>query len=155
SVAQIGRELGVRYLIEGSIRRAGGRVRIVAQLVDAASGNQIWAERYDGELSDIFDLQDRIAGSVVGAIQPTILGAEIERARPKPPESLVAHDYVLRAFPLPWSLDRAQNETACTLLDQAIAIEPTYPLALSLLAWCHAQRAVYNWTDAPAEARRR
>ena len=154
SVAQIGRELGVRYLIEGSVRRAGGRVRIVAQLVDAASGNQIWAERYDGELSDVFDLQDRIAGSLVGAIQPSILGAEIARARRKRPESLVAHDYVLRAFPLVWSLDQAQNETACALLDQAITIEPTYPLALSLLAWCHAQRAVYNWTAAPDEARR-
>jgi adenylate cyclase len=154
SVAQIGRELGVRYLIEGSVRRAGDRVRIVAQLVDAASGNQIWAERYDGQLADIFDLQDRIAGSVVGAIQPSILGAEIERARRKRPESLLAYDYVLRAFPLVWSLDRAQNEAAVALLGQAIAIDPSYALALSLLAWCHAQRAVYNWTDEPAAARR-
>ncbi|MFO1061751.1 MAG: adenylate/guanylate cyclase domain-containing protein [Dongiaceae bacterium] len=154
SVAQIGRELGVHYLIEGSVRRAGERVRIAAQLVDVASGNQIWAERYDGQLADIFDLQDRIAGSVAGAIQPSILGAEIERARRKRPESLVAYDYVLRAFPLVWSLDRAQNEAAAGLLGRAIAIEPTYPLALSLLAWCHAQRAVYNWSDRPAEARR-
>ncbi len=150
---QIGRELGVHYLIEGSVRAAGSRVRIMAQLIEAGTGNQIWANRYEGVRSDIFDLQDRITESVVGAIQPSILTTEIERARRERPQSLAAYDYVLRAFPLVWSLNKARNEMARALLDSAISIEPTYPLALSLSAWCHAQCAVYNWTDAPDEAR--
>jgi len=153
SAQQIGRELGVRYLIEGSVRKAGERVRITAQLIDAATQNHLWADRYEGALSDIFDLQDRFTESVVGAIQPSILAAEIERARRKRPESLVAHDYVLRAFPMVWSFSEHQNDSAMALLDRAISIEPTYALALSLSAWCHAQRAVYNWTDRLGEAR--
>ncbi|CAN5402698.1 adenylate/guanylate cyclase domain-containing protein [soil metagenome] len=152
-VKQVGRELGVRYVLEGSVRKAGDKVRITGQLIDTATGNHIWANRYDGGLSDIFDLQDRIAESVAGAIQPSILSAEIERSVRKRPESLVAYDYVLRAFPLVWSLQKVHNEEAQTLLDRALLIEPAYPLALSLSAWCHAQRAVYNWTDSPAEAR--
>jgi adenylate cyclase len=150
---QIGRELGVHYLIEGSVRTASGRVRIMAQLVEASTGSQIWANRYEGERTDIFDLQDRITESVVGAIQPSILTTEIDRSRRKRPQNLVAYDYVLRAFPLVWSFNKATNETARTMLDQAISIDPSYPLALSLSAWCHAQCAVYNWTNTPAQAR--
>ena len=146
-VKQVGRELGVRYVLEGSVRKAGDRVRITGQLIDTATGNHVWADRYDGALSSVFDLQDRITESVVGAIQPSILSAEIERSRRKRPENLAAYDHVLRAFPLVWSLDKEENEAARTLLDRALSIEPTYPLALSLLAWCHLQRAVYNWTD--------
>jgi len=153
-IKQVGRELGVRYALEGSVRRAGDKVRITGQLIDTATGNHIWAQRYDGALSDVFDLQDRIAESVVGAIQPSILTAEMERSARKRPESLVAYDYVLRALPLVWSLDRRQNEDAQHLLERALTIEPTYPLALSLAAWCHAQRAVYNWTEALDEERR-
>jgi adenylate cyclase len=153
TVQQIGRELGVHYLIEGSVRMAADRVRIVAQLIEAGTGNQLWASRYEGARSDIFDLQDRITESVVGAIQPSILTTEIERSRRKRPQSLVAYDYVLRAFPLVWSFNKAKNEAARAMLDRAISIDPTYPLALSLSAWCHAQCAVYNWTDAPALAR--
>jgi len=152
-IKQVGRELGVRYALEGSVRRAGDKVRIAGQLIDTATGNHIWAQRYDGALSDVFDLQDRIAESVVGAIQPSILTAEMERSARKRPESLVAYDYVLRALPLVWSLDRRQNEDAQHLLERALSIEPTYPLALSLAAWCHAQRAVYNWTEALDEER--
>ena len=147
-VKQVGRELGVRYLLEGSIRKSGGKIRITGQLIDTATGAHIWADRYDGNLTDVFDLQDQFTESVAGAIQPSILTAEIERSTRKRPESLVAYDYVLRAFPLVWSLNRAQSEEAQTLLEHALAIEPTYPLALSLAAWCHAQHAVYNWTDA-------
>ncbi len=147
SAQQASRELGVRYLIEGSVRRAGNRVRITAQLIDGPSGNHLWADRYDGAMADIFDLQDRIAQSVVGAIQPSLRWAEIERSRRKRPESLAAYDFVLRAYPNVWSLDRAGNAEALRLLDQAIAIEPNYALALSLAAWCHAQQSVYNWTS--------
>ncbi|WFP74932.1 winged helix-turn-helix domain-containing protein [Mesorhizobium sp. WSM4906] len=148
-----GAELGVRYLLTGSVRKAGDHVRLTGQLIDQSSGKTIWANRYDGTMADVFDLQDRLAESVVGAIQPSILSAEIERSRRKRPESLAAYDYVLRAFPLTWSLERAQNEEAGTLLDHAIAIEPDYPLALSLLAWCHLQRAGYRWTETPAASR--
>jgi adenylate cyclase len=150
---QVGRDLGVRYLIEGSVRRVGDRVRITAQLIDAATGNHLWADRYEGGTSDVFDLQDRITENVVGAIQPSILSAEIDRARRKRPESLAAYDYMLRAMPLVWSLEEGQNREATSLLQKALAIDPKYALALSLYAWCRAQLAVYNWTDTPTEAR--
>ena len=103
-------------------------------MIDAESGRQIWADRYEGDLADIFDLQDRITEHVVGAIQPSILSAEVERARRKRPESLDAYDLVLRAFPLVWSLDKNQNEMARSLLNQALAYDANYPFALSLLA---------------------
>lgn len=148
-----GTELGVRYVLTGSVRKAGDHIRLVGQLIDHSSGKAIWANRYDGTMADVFDLQDRFAESVVGAIQPSILTAEIERSQRKRPENLVAYDYVLRAFPLAWTLERAQNEKAQTLLDRAIAIEPDYPLALSLLAWCHLQRVAYHWTETPAASR--
>ena len=152
-VKQVGRELGVRYVLEGSVRRAGERVRIAGQLIDTTSGNHIWADRYDGALSDIFDLQDRVAESVVGAIQPSILTAEMDRSARKRPDSLLAYDYVLRALPLVWSINRTHSEKAQVLLERALSVEPDYPLALSLAAWCHAQRVAYNWTDAIAEER--
>ncbi|WP_192254291.1 winged helix-turn-helix domain-containing tetratricopeptide repeat protein [Mesorhizobium silamurunense] len=152
-VKRAGAELDVRYVLTGSVRKAGDHIRLTGQLIDSASGKTIWADRYDGTMADVFDLQDRLAESVVGAIQPSILSAEIERSRRKRPESLAAYDYVLRAFPLTWSLERAQNEEAGTLLERAIAIEPDYPLALSLLAWCHLQRAGYRWTETPAASR--
>ncbi len=150
---QIGRELGVQYLLEGSWKQSGERVRITAQLIDAATGNPIWADRYDGALSDIFDLQDRITEGVAGAIQPSILSAEIERARRKRPESLLAYDYVLKAFPMVWSVDRVQNKEAQRLLTKSIDLDSSYALALSLLAWCHGQQAVYNWSDEPDRER--
>ena len=99
-VKQVGRELGVRYVLEGSVRKAGDRVRITAQLIDATTGSHIWSDRFDGGIEDIFDLQDRITESVVGAIQPSLLLAEIERTKRKRPESLDAYECVLRAFPL-------------------------------------------------------
>jgi adenylate cyclase len=152
-VQQVSRELGVRYLIEGSVRKAGNRVRITAQLIDASSGNHLWADKYEGAVMDIFDLQDRITASVVGAIQPSVRAAEIERSRRKRPDSLDAYDLVLRAYPNVWSLERAANAEALALLNQATTIEPDYPLALSLSAWCHAQQVVYNWAAESACAR--
>ena len=145
-VKQVSRELGVRYVLEGSFRRDRGRVRITAQLIDATTGNHIWSDRYDGSVEDIFELQDRITESVVGAIQPSILLAEIERTKRKRPESLDAYDYVLRAFPHVWALDETANTMALGYLNRAIEIERDYPLALALSAWCHARRVTYNWT---------
>jgi adenylate cyclase len=152
-VKQVSCELGVRYLLEGSVRKARDRVRIAAQLIDATTGHHIWSDRYDGSSQDIFDLQDRITESVVGAIQPSILLAEIERTKRKRPESMDAYDYVLRALPLVWALDPTANEAALNHLNRAIDIEPDYPLALSLAAWCHARQVGCIWTTVPDETK--
>lgn len=154
NVQQIGRELGVRYVLEGSVRRSGGKVRITAQLVDAATGMHLWAEHYDGIVEDVFDLQDQITASVVGAIQPSIRAAEIERARRKRPESLDAYDLVMRALPYVWSLEYEANREATRLIDKALLLDPSYPLALSLAAWCRGQRVVYNWSTNVLEDKR-
>jgi adenylate cyclase len=146
-IKQVGRELGVRYVLEGSVRKAGNRVRITGQLIEASTGNHIWAERFDGELEDIFDLQDRVTSSVIGAIYPSIRFAEIERSRRKRPQDLNAYDYAMRAMPHVWALEKDESAKALEMLDAAIAIDPKYPLALSLAGWCHAQRSVYNWAD--------
>jgi adenylate cyclase len=152
-VRQVGRELGVRYVLEGSVREAVGRVRIAAQLVDAATGNHIWSDRYNGSIGDIFDLQDRITESVVGTIQPSILLAEINRTKRKRPESLDAYECVLRAFPHFWAFNPTANTMALNHLRRAIAIEPDYSLALSMAASCHAREATYVWTSLPDEAK--
>ena len=152
-VKQVSRELGVRYVLEGSFRRDRGRVRITAQLFDATTGNHIWSDRYDGSVEEIFELQDRITESVVGAIQPSILLAEIERTKRKRPESLDAYHYVLRAFPHVWALDETANAMALGYLNRAIEIERDYPLALALAAWCHARKITYNWTTALEETK--
>ncbi len=154
SVLQIGRELGVRYVLEGSVRRSGKRVRITAQLVDAMTGVHLWAEHYDGVIADVFELQDLITASVVGAIQPSIRTAEIERVRRKRPESLDAYDLVMQALPCVWALDHAANQEATRLLEKALRLDPNYPLALSLAAWCRGQRVVYNWSTNIAEDKR-
>jgi adenylate cyclase len=146
-VQQVGRDLGVRYVLEGSVQRAGSRLRISVQLIDTANGAHVWADRVDGTLEDVFDLQDRITERVAGALQPSIRLAEIERARRKRPQDLGAYDYTMRAMPLVWVLEKSAGEEALELLAQALAIEPEYPLALSLAGWCYAQRSVYNWTD--------
>ncbi|MFL4994308.1 MAG: adenylate/guanylate cyclase domain-containing protein, partial [Microvirga sp.] len=153
-VPQIGRELGARYVLEGSVRRSGERIRITAQLVDAASGVHLWAEHYDGVMADVFDLQDRITTSVVGSIQPSIRAAEIERARRKRPESLDAYDLVMRSLPYVWALEFEANKEATRLIDKALLLDPGYPLALSLAAWCRGQRIVYNWSKNVQEDKR-
>ena len=147
NIVDIGRELGVRYLLEGSVQKAGNRLRITVQLVDAVANAHIWADRVDGTLEDLFDLQDRITERVAGALQPSIRLAEIERARRKRPQDLGAYDYTMRAMPFVWALDTNACENALQLLAQALSIDADYPLALSLAGWCHAQRMVYNWTE--------
>ena len=108
-IRQVGRELGVRYVLEGSVRKSGNRVRITGQLIDAATGAHLWAERYDGVLEDVFDLQDKITAHVVSAIEPTIRRAEIERARRKPAENLGAYDLFLRALPHVYAVRPDEN----------------------------------------------
>jgi hypothetical protein len=134
-VKQIGRELGVRYVLEGSVRKAGNRVRITAQLVEATSANHVWAERYDRELADIFAVQDEITERVVASIEPQLYTAEHFRSQRKPPESLDAWECVIRALSYVVQGKRAQNTEAEALCRRAIAIAPGYAQAHSLLAW--------------------
>jgi adenylate cyclase len=134
-------------VLEGSVQKADGRVRITVQLIDVTSGAHVWADRVDGTLEDVFDLQDRITEQVAGALQPSIRLAEIERARRKRPQDLGAYDYTMRAMPQVWALEKDASATALELLDRALAIDPEYPLALALAGWCYAQGSVYNWTD--------
>ena len=153
NVREIGRELGVAYVLEGSVQRVGARVRITAQLIETAGGMHLWADRYDGSLDDIFDLQDRITEAVAGALQPSIRLAEIERSRRKRPQELGAYDYAMRAMQHAWLLEEDAAARALELLGKALEIDPDYPLALALTAWCWAQRSVYNWVDDAAAAK--
>jgi TolB-like protein len=150
-IRQVGRELGVRYVLEGSVRRAGGRVRIGCQLIEAATGGHVWADRYEGELADIFDLQDRIAESVAGVLEPNLQRAEIARAAAKPTESLGAYDLYLRALPHFYAFTRAGSERASDLLRQAIALDGGYARAQALLGWVHVLRISSGWAT-PEEA---
>jgi TolB-like protein len=137
---QVGRELGVRYVLEGSVRKAEARVRITAQLIDAGTGAHVWAERYEREFEDIFTLQDEIALSVVGAIEPRLLQAEVERARRKRPESLDAYDLVLRAQADVYSGMPERSAKALVLLERALTLDPTYALAHAFAAMCRHNR---------------
>lgn len=136
-VKQVGRELGVRYVLEGSVRKAGGSVRVTGQMIDASTGAHVWAERYDRSSDNIFAIQDEIALSAVGAIAPSVRKAEIERVRRKRPDSLDAYDLVLRAQPDVDSGMPEQVTRALTLLERAIALEPAYALAHGNAAMCH------------------
>jgi adenylate cyclase len=151
----IGKELGVAYLLEGSVQKGGNRLRITVQLIETETGAHVWSSRYDGTMDDIFDLQDRITEQLAGAIQPSIRVAEIERSRRKRPQDLGSYDYTMRAMPHVWVLEKEESAKALELLEKALAIDPDYPLALSLAGWCHAQRSVYNWADDIAEAQAR
>jgi len=136
-VKQVGRELGVRYLLEGSVRKAGDRVRITGQLIDAAIGTHVWAERYDRKFDDIFALQDELTLSVVGAIEPSLRLAEIERVKRKRPDSLDAYDLVLQAQPDVYTRMPAPSTKALALLERALALDSTYALAHAYAAECH------------------
>ena len=147
NVRDIGKELGVAYVIEGSVQKGGNRLRITVQLVETENGAHVWSSRYDGTVDDIFDLQDRITEQLAGAIQPSIRIAEIERSRRKRPQDLGSYDYTMRAMPHVWALEKEEAAKALDLLEKALAVDPDYPLALSLAGWCHAQRSVYNWVE--------
>jgi TolB-like protein len=144
-VRQISRELGVRYVLEGSVRKAGNRLRITGQLIDGASGAHLWADRFDGLLEDVFDLQDRITENVVGAIEPTLRKAEIERSRKMRPENLDAYDLYLRALPHVYAMQPADNAQGLALLHKAIDLDSDYAPALSYAAWCYEQRLTRGW----------
>jgi len=146
-VKQVGRELGVRYVLEGSVRRAANRVRITGQLVDTGTGASLWAERFESTLDDLFDLQDEMATSTVGALAPQLERAEIERARHKPTESLDAYDYYLRGM---WSfrqMSRAAVDEALSLFYQAVERDPDFAAAYAMAAWCYSLRKINRWTS--------
>ena len=146
-VRQVGRELGVRYVLEGSVRKAGSRVRISGQLVEAATGAHLWADRFEGTLEDVFDLQDRVAGSVVAAIEPNLWSAEILRAQRKPTENLQAYDLMLRAIPHLGTRSRESLTEAGRLLRRALGIDPDYALAMGRLAVCYWIMVGQTWVD--------
>ena len=148
-VKQVGRELGVRYVLEGSVRKAAARVRITSQLIDAISGAHLWADRIDGAFDDIFVLQDRVTENVVGAIAPKIEQAEIERTKHKPTESLDAYDSYLRAM---MYFNRWTSESiseALRLLYKAIELDPGFASAYGLAAWCYVRRRLSGWMEEP------
>ncbi len=151
---QVGRSLGVRYVLEGSVRKSGGRVRIAVQLIDAADGAQIWAQRFDGALDDVFDLQDQVALSVAGVIEPTVVQAEVRRAAAGPTGNLGAYDLWLRSLGPGRSYERAGVLEAVDLLDQAIAMEPNFAPALAAGARCRYLIDLFGWTQDPDANRR-
>jgi len=136
-VRQVGRELGVRYVLEGGVRKAGNRVRITAQLLEAETGAHLWADRYDGKLEDVFDLQDQITDRVVGVVEPSLRQSEIEHSRRKRPESLDAYDLYLRALPHMTSVMPADARIAVGFLEDALKLDPNYAAAHAFIAWCH------------------
>lgn len=146
-IKQIGLELGVRYVLEGSVRKAGNRVRVTAQLIDALSGNHLWAERYDREITDVFALQDEITETVTATIAPQLLVAENERVKRKPPESMEAWELVMRFQPLFWRMNADDLAEAHKLLQQAIARDPDYALAHALLGFSHIWSAWMGWAE--------
>jgi TolB-like protein len=136
-VRQAGRELGVRYLLEGGVRKAGQRLRVTAQLVEAETGAHLWADRFDGALADMFEFQDQITERVVGIVEPRVQKSEIERSRRKRPESLDAHDFYLRALPYVSPISPSNSMIATEFLLQALKLEPNYVAAHAYLAWAH------------------
>ena len=148
-VKQIGRELGVRYVVEGSVRKIAGRVRITAQLIDASSGAHLWAERFDGALESIFALQDEVSNSVVGAIARKLEQSEIERATGKPTQNLHAYDYLLRGKAQVYLWTRESISEGLRLFYKAIELDPQYASAYGMAAWCYTRRTALGWTTDP------
>jgi adenylate cyclase len=146
-VKQVCRELGVRYVLEGSVRKAGGRVRITAQLIDALTGAHLWADRFDGSLEDVFELQDKVAISAVGVIEPTLQAAEIRRSTQRRTHDLTAYDLYLRAFPHAFSYEKDRIALALDLFRQAIERDPHYGCALASAALCCHQLDLNGWAD--------
>jgi len=144
---QVAEELGVGYVVEGSVRKGGDRVRITAQLNDVATGSHLWAEKYDRSLADVFAVQDEITEAIVAAIEPQLYAAENFRAQRKPPDSMDAWDLVMRALSHYWRVTRQDNVVAQALLEKAIAIDPNYGQALGVLATSHTFSAHMGWAD--------
>ena len=154
TVRQVGRELGVRYVLEGSVRKGGNRVRITAQLIEAETGAHLWADRFDGSLEDVFDLQDKVAIDVAGVIEPALQAAEVRRAAARPTNDLTAYDLYLRALATFYPIIRERLLEAWELLQQAIAVDRHCGPALSLAAMCQMRLFRENWTEEPETARR-
>jgi TolB-like protein/Flp pilus assembly protein TadD len=146
-VRQVGHELGVRYVLEGSVRRAGNRLRFAGRLVDASSGTHIWSERFEGDMSDVFTLQDRFTESVVAAIEPKLQIAEIERLKQKPAANLDAYDLLLRAQQLEYEFSEESLAAALRCLKQALAIDPSYAPAMAFAAYCYAGGSIQGWSQ--------
>jgi TolB-like protein len=150
-VKQVARELGVRYVLEGSVRKSANRVRITGQLIDTATGAHLWADRFDGELEDIFDLQDNVSASVVNAIAPKLERAEIERAKRMPTESLDSYDYFLRGMASVYQWTRHDIGEALKLFYRAIEFDPNFATAYGMAAWCYLWRSAHGWTTDRAQ----
>jgi len=154
-VKQVGRELGVRYVLEGSVRKGGNRVRITAQLIEAETGAHLWADRFDGSLDDVFELQDRIAISVAGVIEPALQAAEVRRSSVRPTSDLTAYDLYLRALAnFPW-FGKRQMAGATELFEQAVAIDPDFAPALAWAAVCHTRFRLDGYAEDPETSRRK
>ena len=158
-VRQVASQLGVRYILEGSVRKAAQRVRVTGQLIDASAGNHLWADRYDRELSDIFELQDEITNRVIGSVGSQILLAEAARVRRKPPQSIDAWDFVMQALPHMWRMTTEEYRRAQELLNQALALDPDYAHAHALLGWTYVSmfnldtgKPIHDFTDQAFEA---
>jgi adenylate cyclase len=154
-VKQVGRELGVRYVLEGSVRKAGGQVRITAQLIEAETDAHLWAERFDGSLEDVFELQDRVAISVAGVMEPTLQAAEIRRSAERPTNDMTAYDLYLRALALAFSWEKDAIIRALDLLEQAIERDPRYGAALVEAASRHFEMHLNGWSEDPEVSRRK
>ncbi|MGC1888953.1 MAG: adenylate/guanylate cyclase domain-containing protein [Stellaceae bacterium] len=146
-VKQVGRELGVRYVLEGSVRKGGNRVRITAQLIEAETGTHLWADRFDGSLEDVFDLQDRVAINVAGVIEPALQAAEVHRSAARPTSDATAYDLYLRALATYYPITKERLLRALDLLHQAIATDRHWGPALSLAAMCHMRRFREGWAE--------
>jgi adenylate cyclase len=152
AVKQVAGELGVRYVLEGSVRKGGNRVRITAQLIDATTGNHVWAERYDRELDDIFSVQDEITTSIVGVVAPELIGAEMQRARRKDPAEMGAWDCVMRANWHAWRLTEGHNAEAKKFATQAIGLDPRMARARVVHAMCDIWDVLYGWSENPLKS---
>jgi adenylate cyclase len=151
-VKQVAGELGVRYLLEGSVRKGGHRMRITAQLIDATTGNHVWAERYDRELDDIFSVQDEITANIVGVVAPEVIGAEMRRARRKDPASMNAWDCVMRANWHVWRLTKEDGAEAKKFASQAIELDPAMARPRVVYAMCNVWDVLFARSEAPAQS---
>jgi len=155
SPREAARQLGVRYILEGSVRRAGGRIRIGVQLIDASDGAQVWTERFEDTLDDIFALQDKVAIAVAGRIEPTVEQAEIRRAAARPTDNIDCHDLYFRALPVFRTHTKEGTLEALDLLNRAIALDDAHARALAMAVSCHRTIVIYGWADDVGEHRRR